>query len=69
MKQCTEKGDDKTKLDTTAINTYGTYMRNFRTRKHLQNLKAIRRKIIFFLDTFKLSKSKIRHTVRQLSIK
>ena len=41
MKQCTEKGDDKTKLDTTAINTYGTYMRNFRTRKHLQNLKAI----------------------------
>ena len=40
MKQCTEKGDDKTKLDTTAINTYGTYMRNFRTRKQLQNLKA-----------------------------
>ena len=45
MKQCTEKGDDKTKLDTTAINTYGTYMRNF---KHLQNLKEIKRKSYFW---------------------
>ena len=29
MKQCTEKSDDKTKFDTTAINTYGTYMRTY----------------------------------------
>ena len=56
MKQCTEKGDDKTKFDTTAINTYGTYMRNFRTRKHLQNLKAMKRKIIFFFGYIQVIK-------------
>ena len=44
MKQCTEKSDDKTKFENTAINTYGTYMRNV---KHLQNLKEIERKSYF----------------------
>ena len=51
MKQCTEKGDDKTRFDTAAINTYGTYdnMRDSHIRKHLPNLKAIWRKIDYIV--------------------
>ena len=43
MKQRTEQGADKTRFDTAAINTHGTYdnMRDFHIRKHLPNLKAI----------------------------
>ena len=48
MKQCTEKSDEKAKFDTTAINTYGTYMRNV---KHLQNLKEIKRKSYFWIHS------------------
>ena len=60
MKQCTEQGDDKTKFYTTAINTYGTYdnMRDSHIHKHLPNLKAIWRKLIILLDTFKVIKIK-----------
>ena len=48
MKQCTEKGDDKTKLDTTAINTYGTYMRNFCTHNIYKISKQLKEKSYFF---------------------
>ena len=58
MKQCTEQGDDKTKFDTTAINTYGTYMRDFRTHKHLPNLKAIWRKIDYVFGYIQVIKIK-----------
>ena len=51
MKQCTEKGDDKTRFDTAAINTYGTYdnMRDSYIHKHLPNLKAIWIKIDYIV--------------------
>ena len=68
MKQCTEKGDDKTKFDTTAINTYWTYTRSFRTRKFTK-FKGNLKKIYYVLDKLNLSKAKIRHVVRLLSTK